>query len=62
MATKLVNLLAIDGVWVSAAILVTFASFCPFPLSPGDHHAAIIDLNLSFWQPSLSIVHLNVHH
>jgi len=48
----------IDGVWMSATLLATAASFCPISLSPGDHWAAILDLELALLigEPHLAIV------
>jgi len=37
----------IDGVWMSATLLAAAIFFCPFSLSPGDHNAAILDIDLA---------------
>jgi len=37
----------IDGIWVSQDLPVASSSWCAFQVSPGDHHAGIIDLDLS---------------
>jgi len=37
----------IDGAWVSANVKVEAAQWCPIQLSPGDHRAIIIDINLT---------------
>jgi len=50
---------SIDGVWMSANLPVASVSSCPFSLSPGNHHAAILDIDatLLISAPCLSIVH-----
>jgi len=48
----------IDGVWMSATIHASAVSLCPFSLSPGDHQAALVDIDLTLLigEPRLSIV------
>jgi len=54
----------IDGVWMSVNLPVTAVSFCPFSLSPGNHCAAILDIDLALLigAPCLSIIHPKVWH
>jgi len=37
----------IDGVWMSTNLPATAVSFCPISLSPNNHCAAILDINLT---------------
>ncbi len=37
----------IDGVWMSATLHTSAVSLCPFSLSPGDHRAALIDIDMT---------------
>ncbi len=37
----------IDGVWMPANLHASAVSLCPFSLSPGDHHATIVDIDLA---------------
>ena len=37
----------IDGIWVSQDLPVAFSSWCSFAMSPGDHRAGVIDLDLA---------------
>jgi len=37
----------IDGVWMSANLHASAVSICPFSLSPGDHCAALLDIDLT---------------
>jgi len=48
----------INGVWMSATLPATAASFCPISLSPGNHRAAILDLDLALLigEPLLAII------
>jgi len=50
--------LPIDGVWMSASLHASAVSLCPFSLSPGDHHAALVDIDVSLLigEPRLTIV------
>jgi len=54
----------IDGVWMSANLPASAISFHPFSLSPGNHHAAILDIDLALLigEPHLSIVHPKAWH
>jgi len=51
----------IDGVWMSANLHASAVSLCPFSLSPGDHRAALLDIDLALLigEPRLSIVRPN---
>ena len=48
----------IDGVWMSATLHASAVSLCPFSLSPGDHQAALVDIDMTLLigEPHLSIV------
>ena len=48
----------IDGVWMSANLHASAVSLCPFSLSPGDHQATLVDINLALLigEPHLSVV------
>jgi len=48
----------IDGVWMSATLYASAISLCPFSLSPGDHQAALVDIDLTLLigEPHLSII------
>ncbi len=37
----------IDSAWVSVNIHVTVAQWCPIQLSPGDHGAMVLNINLT---------------
>jgi len=54
----------IDGVWISATLPTAASSFCPFSLHPGDHQAAILDLDLALLigEPHLSLVRQKACH
>ncbi len=47
-----------NGVWMSTTLHASAVSLCPFSLSPGDHQAALVDINMSLLigEPHLSIV------
>ena len=53
----------IDGVWMSANLHASAISLCPFSLSPGDHQAALVDINLTLLigEPHLSIMRPKAH-
>jgi len=53
----------IDGVWMSATLHTSAVSFCPFSLSPGNHCAAIVDIDLDHLiaELCLSIVQPKAH-
>jgi len=36
----------IDGIWMSANLQASAVSYCPASLSPGDHRAALLDIDL----------------
>jgi len=38
----------IDGAWVLANVKVEAAQWCPIQLSPGDHQAIVLDINLTY--------------
>jgi len=48
----------IDGVWMSANLHASAVSLCPASLSPGDHRATLVDIDLALLigEPRLSIV------
>jgi len=48
----------IDGVWMSTNLHASAVSLCPFSLSPGNHQAALLDIDLALLigEPHLSIV------
>jgi len=52
----------IDGIWVSQDLPVALSSWCSFQMSPRDHCAGIIDLDLStlIGEPCQQIVHPKV--
>ncbi len=37
----------IDGIWMSVNLHASAVSLCPFSLSPGDHRAALLDIDLT---------------
>jgi len=49
----------IDGVWASNDVIVQAASILPVAISPGDHRAFLIDLNLNgtIGQPRFRVAH-----
>jgi len=53
----------INGVWMSTNLPAAATSFCPFSLSPGNQHAAILDIDLALLigEPCLSIVQPKAH-
>jgi len=54
----------IDGVWMSVNLHASVVSLCPFSLSLGDHHAALLDIDLTLLigEPCLSIVRPKAWH
>ncbi len=48
---------------MSANLHTSAVSFCPFSLSPGDHHATIVDIDLAhlIGEPHLSIMQPKAH-
>ena len=48
----------IDGIWMSVNLQASAVSLCPISLSPGDHHAALLDIDLTLLigEPCLTIV------
>ena len=52
----------INGIWVSQDLPVALSSWCSFQMSPGDHRAGIIDLDLItlIGEPHQQIVHPKV--
>jgi len=49
----------INGIWVSQDLPVALSSWCSFQMSPGDHRACIIDLDLVtlIGEPCQQIIH-----
>ncbi len=48
----------IDGIWMSANLQASAVSLCPVSLSPGDHQAALLDIDLMLLirEPRLTVV------
>jgi len=53
----------IDGIWVSQDLPVAFSSWCSFAMSPGDHQAGVIDLDLAalIGKPCQKIIQPKAH-
>jgi len=54
----------IDGIWVSQDLPVALSSWSSFQLSPGDHRASIIDIDLSMLigEPHQKVIHPKACH